>query len=113
MQMGGIEDSADDKAVGGSYLEQPNLMQQIDVRFLLELAPQLIRPKQQRHIIGMLKIRLPDHARFAVRAAAVVSAGELIDPQDVCTAPGELISRRASHAAGTEDDRVVVAHGLN
>ena len=78
-------------------------------RVLLQLRPQAIAFQQQRHVVGMLEVRLPDDPRLPVRAAAVVRRGEAVDPQHAQPAARKLPQRRAAHAAGAQHDRVVAS----
>src|SRR5438874_12495579 len=61
----------------------------------------------------MFEVGLTNDAGFAVRAAAVVAAGKLVDSQHLCPALCQMIGRRAAHAAGAKDDDVVVCHGAS
>src|SRR5579862_4261595 len=71
--------------------------------------PELIRPSQQRHVIGMLKVRQPNHPRQAMRAAEIVWDVELFQPQHAHTAAGEVMAGRSAHDADADDDDVEVA----
>ena len=62
---------------------------------------------EQRHVIRVLEIGQADDARFAVRAAAVVSGWKAIEAQDVGAALGEVIQSGAADAACAQDDAVV------
>src|SRR6187200_880727 len=86
-------------------------MQQVRRRLPLQLPPQVISSEQKWHIIRVLKIGLPNHSRLAMRTPSVVAAWELIDPQNARSALGQLVTRRATHAAGTENDYVEGVHG--
>jgi hypothetical protein len=49
--------------IGWTKLDYADLMIKLLFAPLGQLPPKLIRPQQQRHIIRMLKIRLPNHSR--------------------------------------------------
>jgi hypothetical protein len=102
-----LKHAAHNRAFRRTNLQQTHLVQQIDPGFRLHVAPQVIGPEKQRHVIRMLKIRLPDHPRLAVRAAAVVPTREAVDAEHFRPALGRVISRGAPHAAGAENDDVV------
>ena len=73
----------------------------------LELAPQRVRPPQQRHVIRMFRISEPDDPAASVRRTELVSNAELLEAKDTRTAAGEMEQRCAAHPAQADDDRVV------
>lgn len=85
-------------------------MKELLIGLPFEFSPQLIRPPQQRHIVRVFKISLPDDPRLSVRAAAVVSAGKAVEAEDRRSFPREMKRRCAPHAASAEDDCIVLAH---
>ena len=67
-----------------------------------EVAPHLVCPIDQRHVVGMLEVGPSDDAGVAVGAAAVVGDVELFDAEDALAAAGEVTGGGASHAADAE-----------
>ena len=76
----------------------------------LELAPQLVRAAEQRHVVGVLEVREPDDPREPVRGALLVEQVEALEPEDALAAAGEVVERRAPHSADSDDDDVVPLH---
>ena len=102
--------SANDRALRWADLQQAYLPQKALARDNFQLAPQLVGPQQQRHVVGVLEIRLPDDPRLAVRAAPVVAPCKPVDPQHPRPPPRQVIRGRAPHAARAEDDDIVSSH---
>jgi len=76
----------------------------------LELAPELVRAPQQRHIGGVLEVPEPDDPRDPVRGAEFVRDVETLQAEHALPATGEVIERSASHPADPDDDHVVSLH---
>ena len=76
----------------------------------LELAPELVRAPEQGHVVGVLEVREADDPGQAVGGALVVEDVEALEPEDALSAAGEVVERRASHPADSDDDDVVPLH---
>ncbi len=78
----------------------------------LELPPELVRAEDERHVARVLEVRLADDPGEPVRRAALVRNLEALEPEHALPAAGEVVERRAPHAADSDDDDVVaLAHG--
>ena len=104
------EHPGDDFRIGCADAQYTAFNQQPLTRRLLQVVPSLVGTAQERNVIGMLEIGLADDARFAVRAAAAMPDGELLDSQYAVTAPGQFKGGRRPHAAQPEHDDVVGFH---
>ena len=58
----------------------------------------------------MLEVGEPDDARDPVRGAELVGDLETLDAEHALAATGQVIQRRAPHAADADDDHVVALH---
>ena len=77
---------------------------------VLELAPELVRAPEQGHVVRVLEVREADDPREAVGRALVVEDVEALEPEHALSAAGEVVERRASHPADSDDDDVVPLH---
>ena len=92
-------------------LDDAGDVQELLARLGLELAPELVRAPQQRHVVGMLEVREADDPREPVRRAVLVQEVEALEPEHALPAAGEVVERRAPHPADSDDDDVVALHG--
>ena len=76
----------------------------------LELAPQLVRAAEERHVVGVLEVREADDPRQPVRGALLVEEVEALEPEHALAAAGEVVERSAPHTADPDDDDVVPLH---
>ena len=104
------ERAGEDLAVLGPHVQPAGQVEEPAPRLPLERLPELVRPVEQGHVVGVLEVGQPDHARLAVRAAAVVARREAVEAEHLRPATGEMVEGRASRAARPDDDAVVV-HG--
>ena len=88
----------------------PVIAQELLAGFGLELAPQLVRAAEERHVVGVLEVREPDDPRQPVRGALLVEQVETLEPEDALAAAGEVVERSAPHSADSDDDDVVALH---
>ena len=88
-------------------------MEQLPASRRFQLAPQPVTFLEQRHVVGVLEIRLADDAGLAVAAAAIVRRVKAVDADGPHAPPGQFVECRAAHAAGPEHDYVVCLHGRN
>ena len=88
-------------------LDDPGDREQPLARFLLELVPELVGAADERHVVGVLEVGEPDDARVPVRGPVLVEHVEALDAQDALPAAREVVERRASHPADSDDDGVV------
>ena len=78
----------------------------------LELAPELVRAQDERHVARVLEVRLTDDPREPVRGAELVRDREALDPEHALPSSREVVERRAPHPTDPDDDRVVpLGHG--
>ena len=92
-------------------LDDPGYVQELFAGLGLELAPELVRPAQKRHVVGMLEVRQADDPREAMRRAVLVQQVEALEAEDALPAPREMVERRAPHPPDPDDDHVVPLHG--
>ncbi len=92
-------------------LHDPRDAQQLLAGLGLELAPELVGPAEQRDVVRMLEVRESDDPRQTVRRALLVQEVEPLEPEHALAAPREVVQRRASHPADSDDDDVVPLHG--
>src|SRR3954469_24402852 len=71
-----------------------------------QLAPERQCTLGERNVRRVL-IGEPEDARWSVRAAAVMTRGELLHHRDASSAHGESSRRRGSHRAAADNDYVV------
>ena len=71
-----------------------------------ELVPQLVGPPGQRHVVGVLEVRLADDAGLAVRRAEGVGRPELLDAEHAHAPPGQVGGGGRPHPTQAEDDHV-------
>ena len=91
-------------------LDDSGDVQELLARLGLELAPQLVRAAQERHVVGVLEVREPDDACQSVRRAVLVEQVETLETEHVLAAASEVVERRAPHSADSDDDDVVPLH---
>src|ERR1044072_8685645 len=84
----------------------PGYGEQIATRLTLQFAPDLIRTKCEWNILCPFADGLSSDPCFAVRRAKRVRRGRRVDANDTRTALRELVARRTSHRAETDDDNV-------
>src|SRR4051794_31360814 len=101
------ERSGEDRAVGRTGIDTPGEMEQPLSRLLLQLAPQLIRPLEQRDVAGMFSVGQPDDAGESVGGSVLVQQIEALQAQYLESPSGEMVERGAPHPAETHDDDVV------
>ncbi len=70
----------------------------------IELAPQLIRAQEQRHVVRAFEVRLADDARASVARAAVVRGRETLDADHLRAARCEMGRGCAAHPAEADHD---------
>ena len=88
----------------------PVILEELLACFGLELAPQLVRAAQKRHVVRVLEVREADDAREPVRRALLVEQVEALEPEHALAAAGEVVERSAPHSADSDDDDVVPLH---
>lgn len=76
------QDAGDDDAFAGTDFEEPRFNLQPLPGEAFKVLPQAIAFQQQRHIVGMFEIGLPDDARLAVRTSFAVGRVEAVDAED-------------------------------
>jgi hypothetical protein len=81
MAGGASEHSSDNLTLRRTNLQEPCLPKELGAANGAQFGPKLVGPQNERHIIGMLKIRLSNDARLTMRAAAPVSRRKAIDGQ--------------------------------
>jgi hypothetical protein len=91
-------------------LDDPGDVQELLARLPLQLAPELVRAAQERHVVGVLEVPEPDDPRDAVGRAELVRDVEALEPEHAPAAPREVVGGRASHPADADDDHVVPLH---
>src|SRR5215208_1257095 len=119
-QLGGVQDlvgqivllgallaSVEDPGAWGSDHEPARDRHQVLARLALESFPQLVGPKYQGHVGGVLGIRQADDPGLAVAGAPVVRGGESLQTEHALAAGGEVVGGRATHPAEARDDHVV------
>src|SRR5687767_6433882 len=97
----GPADADDELAIGLADAETTAGSEQVSPCPLLQLVPESEGAPRERHVSRVLVVGGADDARGAVRGAAVVTDGELFQPEDAPPAPGQFRRRRCSHAANT------------
>jgi len=102
------EDAVEDSV---SALDDPGHVQELFAGLRLELAPELVRASQERHVVGMLEVREADDPRQPVRRAVLVQEVEALEAEHALPAARKVVERRAPHAADADDDHVVPLHG--
>ena len=85
-------------------------MEELLARLGLELAPELVRAAEERHVVGMLEVREADDPGEPVRGAALVKQVEALESEDAPAATREVVERCAPHPADSDDDDVVSLH---
>jgi hypothetical protein len=103
----GATDAVDDFTLGPADGEAAAGREQVFAHALLQLVPEAERPSDEGDVGGVLVIGRADDAGVAVRAAAVVGRGELLQAEDAPAAAGQRRRRRRPHAAEAEDEDVV------
>src|SRR5262245_42103058 len=73
---------------------------------LFKVVPPLVGPADKGDVRGVLVIGPADDPRVAMRAAAVVDQGKLLQGQDGPAAAGQLERGRRAHAAGADQDDI-------
>src|SRR5262249_10184586 len=106
----GSEHSRQHASVFRSGLQDAAPVEELFAGHLRELIPQVVSALEERHIVGVLVVRLANHPRLAMRAAAIMSRREAVDPEHTQPAAGEMEQGGRPDAAGPEDDHVVDAH---
>ena len=76
------------------------------LKFIFEFIPQLMGTPQKRHVVGVLVVGKTDEARVTMRAAAVMSRGESINPDRAHSAPREMVECGTSDSSGAGDDAI-------
>src|SRR5262245_19105190 len=74
----GGEDAGDHRTVGAANAETRAFREEVDTLPLFEVVPALEGAADERDIIGVFVVSLANDARVAVRAAAIVAEGELL-----------------------------------
>src|SRR5579871_5158064 len=73
---------------------------------LLQVVPALEGPADEWDVIRVFVIGLANDARVAMRAAAIMAQGELLQGENAPSAASQFAGRRRTHAADTDDDHV-------
>ena len=108
-----LERAVEDGAALGARVHAAGDVEQLLARERLELAPQLVRPPQQRDVGGMLPVGQPDDPGEPVRRAVLVQQVEALQAQHAEAAAREMEQRGAAHPAEAENDDVVCGHGCS
>ena len=87
--------------------DDPRDVEQLLAGLGLELAPELVRAAEERHVVGVLEVGEADDPCEAVRGAALVKEVEALEPEDAPAASREVVEGGAPHAADSDDDGVV------
>ena len=90
--------------------ENPRDGEELLPGLVLELAPQLVRAAQERHVVRMLEVPEPDDPRQSVGRAVLVQHVEAFEPEHAAAPPSEVVERCAPHPADSDHDRVVPLH---
>ena len=101
------ERSRHELAVGRPHIQTAGLREQRLSTVALELAPQLPRALEERHVARMFVVREPDDARQAAERRERLAAREAIESENALPALREAIRRGAAVGAETGNDRVV------
>src|SRR3989304_2286960 len=86
--------------------------QQRRPRLSLKITPQRVGSLDQGDIGWIFEVGLPDDAGPAVRGAAVMGGGELLEAQHPEAAAGEVMRRGAPHRAQAQNNYVIDRHRL-
>ena len=109
---GRLERTGDHGAVARPRHHEPGFHQQLAACAGFEVAPQLVGPLQERHVVGVFEVGEPDEPRLAVRAALVVGDGKAVEAEHTLAARCEVTGGSTADAAEANDDNVECAHGV-
>src|SRR5437868_4590688 len=77
----GLDHARHHFALAVAYLQQTDLMIKLLAAALGKFLPQFICPQEQRDVVRMFEIRLPNNPRAAVGAAAIVSRRKAVQAE--------------------------------
>jgi hypothetical protein len=112
VQLGRLERPAEHRSVLGTALDRARDDEEPLAGIGLEVAPELVRPPEERHVRRMLVVRQPDDPRQPVRGAELMQQVELLQSKHALAATRQVIGRCGPHPAQADDDDVVpIRHG--
>ncbi|GBD28450.1 hypothetical protein HRbin31_00467 [bacterium HR31] len=88
---GAAQGSGHQGAGGRAHHETAADAEEFRAGALLEVLPQLVRPQQQGHVVGVLEVRLSRDAGVAVAGASVVAGPELLKAQNPKAAASQVV----------------------
>ena len=105
-----LEHAADGRMVLRTEVQATDAFEEPPSRARFELAPEDVRPREQRHVARVLGVRLADDARLAGGAPAEARHVVLFHPDDRGSSCGEMRERGRPHTAHAEDEDVRAWH---
>ncbi len=109
--LGALQHTRHDRAVGSSDLQEADSMVERPATTLLEVVPRRQGCLGQRHIVRVLKVRLPNDPRVSVRTASIMGRLETVNTQHAGAPLGQVEQRGTPDASQAHDQGVVVASG--
>ena len=107
VQFARFERALEDRTVLGARIHAAGDVKETLAGEAFELAPQLVRAPQERHVRGMLPIGEPDDAGEPVGGAVLMHEVEALEAEHPQAPAGEMEQRRAAHPSETQHDHIV------